>query len=68
MAVLPFDRRQRYTFNKSFQQYVSTRVGPGCINGCRAMLQRHPALLSRIETRFSVPRQMMVAVWGWRHA
>jgi membrane-bound lytic murein transglycosylase B len=28
MAVLNFDRRQRYTFNKSFEQYVSTRVGP----------------------------------------
>jgi membrane-bound lytic murein transglycosylase B len=26
-SVLNFDRRQRYTFNKSFEQYVSTRVG-----------------------------------------
>ena len=31
-AVLAFDRRQRGTFNKSFEQYVSTRVGPGRIN------------------------------------
>ena len=46
MAVLNFDRRQRYTFNKSFEQYVSTRVGAGRINGGRAMLQRHAALLS----------------------
>src|SRR5215216_6176386 len=51
-AVLSFDRRQRYTFNKSFEQYVSTRVGPGRINTGRAMLQRHAALLSRIEQRF----------------
>jgi hypothetical protein len=29
--VLNFDRRQRYTFNKSFEQYVSTRGGPGRI-------------------------------------
>src|SRR5229473_8331574 len=36
-GVLAFDRRQRYTFNKSFEQYVSTRVGPGRINGGRAM-------------------------------
>jgi membrane-bound lytic murein transglycosylase B len=28
-GVLAFDRRQRYTFNKSFEQYVSTRVGAG---------------------------------------
>src|ERR1700749_1303752 len=34
-SVLNFDRRQRYTFNKSFEQYVSTRVGSGRINGGR---------------------------------
>jgi membrane-bound lytic murein transglycosylase B len=48
-AVLNFDRRQRYTFNKSFEQYVSTRVGAGRINGGRAAMQRHAALLSSIE-------------------
>lgn len=63
-AVLAFDRRQRYTFNKSFEQYVSTRVGPGRINGGRALLQRHAALLSRIEQQFGVPRQILVAIWG----
>src|SRR3984893_3153349 len=46
-AVLSFDRRQRYTFNKTFEQYVSTRVGSGRINTGRAMLQRNVALLSR---------------------
>jgi len=63
-AVLNFDRRQRYTFNKSFEQYVSTRVGAGRINGGRAMLARNAALLSRIEARFGVPRQILVAIWG----
>jgi lytic murein transglycosylase len=63
-AVLSFDRRQRYTFQKSFEQYVATRVGPGRINGGRAMLQRHGALLARIEQRYGVPRQVLVAIWG----
>ena len=63
-AVLNFDRRQRYTFNKTFEQYVSTRVGTGRINGARAMLSRHAALLARIEQRFGVPRQILVAIWG----
>ena len=63
-AVLAFDRRQRYTFNKSFEQYVSTRVGPGRINGGRAMLQRNAALLASIEAKFGVPRQILVAIWG----
>src|ERR1700686_2103317 len=63
-AVLNFDRRQRYTFNKSFEQYVSTRVGAGGITGGRAALQRHAALLSSIEAKFGVPRQILVAIWG----
>jgi lytic murein transglycosylase len=63
-AVLNFDRRQRYTFNKTFEQYVSTRVGSGRINTGRAMLQRNAALLSRIEAQYGVPRQILVAIWG----
>jgi lytic murein transglycosylase len=63
-AVLNFDRRQRYTFNKTFEQYVSTRVGSGRINTGRAMLQRNAALLSSIEAKFGVPRQILVAIWG----
>ena len=64
MGVLNFDRRQRGTFNKTFEQYVATRVGAGRINGGRAMLQRHAALFSSIEARFGVPRQILVAIWG----
>src|ERR1700760_155182 len=63
-TVLNFDRRQRYTFNKAFEQEVSTRVGSGRINGGRAMLSRQAALLSRIEAQFGVPRQILVAIWG----
>jgi lytic murein transglycosylase len=63
-AVLSFDRRQRGTFNKTFEQYVSTRVGPGRINMGRQMLQRHGSLLSRIEQQFGVPPQIVVAIWG----
>ena len=63
-AVLAFDRRQRGTFNKSFEQYVSTRVGPGRINIGRQMLLRHGSLLSRIEQRFGVPPEIVVAIWG----
>ena len=63
-AVLAFDRRQRGTFNKSFEQYVSTRVGPGRINIGRQMLQRHGSLLARIEQRFGVPPEIVVAIWG----
>jgi lytic murein transglycosylase len=64
MGVLAFDRRQRGTFTKTFEQYVSTRVGAGRINGGRAMLQRYAPLLSSIEAKYGVPRQILVAIWG----
>jgi len=63
-AVLAFDRRQRGTFNKTFEQYAATRVGPGRIRTGMAMLQRHASLLSRIERQFGVPPQVLVAIWG----
>ena len=63
-AVLAFDRRQRGTFRKTFEQYVATRVGPGRINMGRQMLKRHGSLLGRIEQKFGVPRYILVAIWG----
>jgi lytic murein transglycosylase len=63
-GVLAFDRRQRGTFTMSFEKYVSTRVGGGRISGGRAMLQRYADLLSSIEAKYGVPRQILVAIWG----
>jgi lytic murein transglycosylase len=63
-AVLSFDRRQRGTFHKTFEQYAATRVGPGRIKTGQVMLQRHAALLARIERQFGVPPQILVAIWG----
>ena len=63
-AVLAFDRRQRGTFNKTFEQYVSTRVGPGRIKMGRQMLLKHASLLSRIEKQYGVPPEILVAIWG----
>ena len=62
-AVLAFDRRQRGTFNKTFEQYVATRVGPARIKRATAMMQRHASLLARVEQRFGVPPQILVAIW-----
>jgi lytic murein transglycosylase len=63
-AVLAFDRRQHGTFQMSFERYASTRVTAGRIQRGRQMLQRHGALLSRIERQFGVPAQVLVAIWG----
>ncbi|MET0277499.1 MAG: lytic murein transglycosylase [Pseudorhodoplanes sp.] len=62
-AVLAFDRRQRGTFNKTFEQYAATRVGPQRINRAKSMMQKHAALLARVEQRFGVPKELVVAIW-----
>jgi lytic murein transglycosylase len=62
--VLSFDRRQRGTFRKSFEEYAATRVTAGRIKTARAMLTRHAALLTRIERQFGVPPELIVAIWG----
>src|SRR3954468_12070969 len=63
-AVLAFDRRQRGTFHKTFEQYAATRVGAGRISGGRARRERNAALLSAIERQYGVPPQILVAIWG----
>jgi lytic murein transglycosylase len=62
--VLAFDRRQRGTFRKTFEEYAATRVTPGRISGGKAMLQRHAGLLGRIQQQFGVPPHLIVAIWG----
>jgi lytic murein transglycosylase len=63
-AVLAFDRRQRGTFRKTFEQYAATRVTASRIKRGRQMMQRHAALLSRLERQFGVPGTLLVAIWG----
>lgn len=61
--VMAFDRRQRSTFRKSWEDYAATRVGPARVKRAKAMLQRHAGLLARVEQRFGVPRELIVAIW-----
>ena len=63
-AVLSFDRRQRGTFRKTFEEYAATRVSAGRVKRGMQLLQRHAALFSRIERQFGVPPQVLVAIWG----
>src|SRR5262245_75103 len=62
-AVLSFDRRQRGTFRKSFEEYAATRVIPARINRAKRLMQAHAALLSRIERQFGVPKELLMAIW-----
>ncbi|HMF23956.1 MAG TPA: lytic murein transglycosylase [Pseudolabrys sp.] len=62
-GVLNFDRRQRGTFRKSFEEYARTRVIPARINRARSLMQRHAQLLARIERQFGVPKELLMAIW-----
>jgi lytic murein transglycosylase len=62
-GVLAFDRRQRGTFRKSFEEYAATRVTAPRLKRARALMARHAALLARIERQFGVPSTLLVAIW-----
>ena len=62
-AVLAFDRRQRGTFRKSFEEYAATRVIPARIKRAKGLMVRHAALLSRVERQFGVPATLLMAIW-----
>jgi lytic murein transglycosylase len=63
-SVLAFDRRQRGMFHsKSFEEYARTRVIPPRINRAKRLMQTHAALLSRVEQKFGVPRELIMAIW-----
>jgi lytic murein transglycosylase len=63
-AVLSFDRRQHATFRQSFEQYSSTRVTASRIARGKQMLQKHAAILARVQQQFGVPKELIVAIWG----
>jgi len=61
--VMEFDRRQRGTFRRTFEQYAASRVSPARIKRAKTLMQRHAGLLSNIEQRYGVPRQLVMAIW-----
>lgn len=62
-AVMAFDRRQRGTFRKTFEQYAATRVTPARVKRARALMARHANLLARVEQRSGVPKELVMAIW-----
>lgn len=62
-AVLAFDRRQRGTFRKTFEEYAATRVVPARIKRARTLMQKHAALLGRVERQFGVSKELLMAIW-----
>ncbi len=61
--VMAFDRRQRNTFKRSWEDYARTRVTAPRVKRAKTLLVRHRKLLDRVEARFGVPRELIMAIW-----
>jgi len=61
--VIVLDRTQP-EFISPFLKYVDNRVTPSNIALGRTMLLQHEGLLSRVETQYGVPKEILVAFWG----
>ena len=62
-AVMAFDRRQRSTFRRSFEDYARTRVTAPRLKRAKTLMARHAALLERVQRQFGVPREIIMAIW-----
>ncbi len=63
--VMAFDRRQAHAFRRegSFEKFARTRVTAGRINRAKKLLRRHAALFARVEQRYGVPKELVMAIW-----
>ena len=63
--VMAFDRRQAATFRRegNFEKFIATRVGPARVKRAATLMARHADLLRRVEARFGVPKELLMAIW-----
>jgi lytic murein transglycosylase len=60
--VLSLDRRQGH-FSKTFEEFGAPRIAAR-MGKAQGMMQKHAALLSRIEQQFGVPGAVVIAIWA----
>ncbi|MGQ0457558.1 MAG: lytic murein transglycosylase [Hyphomicrobium sp.] len=61
--VIRLDRNQK-SFKLSFEAFYARRVGPALLAKGRRLMATHRATLDRVEDRFGVPREIVIAIWG----
>jgi len=61
--VVELDKRQP-EFTQTFEQYIKARVTKYHIKTGKQKLIQHKALFDRLEKKYGVPRQYLVAFWG----
>jgi lytic murein transglycosylase len=63
--VMAFDRRQHHAFRRegSFEKFARTRITAVRLRRASRLMHRHARLLARIEARFGVPKEILMAIW-----
>lgn len=62
-GVIERDRNQ-VEFKRSLEDYLAIAASDERIATGKQMMQRHNGLLTRIESQYGVPKQIVVAIWG----
>lgn len=62
-VVISRDRSQR-SFKLSFEEFYARRVGSSLIKRGLGLMRTHRATLDRVEKRFGVPPEIIIAIWG----
>ena len=62
-AIIARDHSQS-VFQQSFEQFSGRIVSPDRLRKGGYMLKRYGSILQRVEDRYSVPGEVLVAIWG----
>jgi lytic murein transglycosylase len=62
-AIIVRDHAQS-VFQQSFEQFSGRMVSPDRLRKGANMLKRYGSILERIEDRYGVPAEVLVAIWG----
>lgn len=62
-AIIRLDRSQ-HSFKLSFSQFYARRVGSALISKGRGLMAKHAATFDRVEAKYGVPREILIAIWG----
>jgi lytic murein transglycosylase len=63
-TVIARDHGQSAFFQQSFEQFSGRMVSPDRLHKGSNMLKRYGSILERIEDRYGVPGEVLVAIWG----
>ncbi|WP_432450416.1 lytic murein transglycosylase [Aliiroseovarius marinus] len=62
-SVVKSDAKPAET-TRSLRDYIQSAASPQRIKGGQRALSRYPTLLKKIERKYGVPKEVVVAIWG----